>query len=150
MNSVHEYAQKLQEKSEELIENSVRKLQDRKRIIHNTPDNPEVSNRLKQAVAEIAKAVTVTLGPKGHNVMFEINGTPITTKDGVTVTRQLLPVEDPIKNMAIQLVIQAAENTADIAGDGTTTTVALTNSLVQDLIGNPDVTTTTHKEIQEA
>lgn len=150
MNSVHEYAQNLKERSDELIENSVRKLQDRKRIIHNDTNSPEVSNRLKQAVAEIAKAVTVTLGPKGHNVMFEINGTPITTKDGVTVTKQLLPVEDPIKNMAIQLVIQAAENTADIAGDGTTTTVALTNALVQELVGNPEVTNTTHKEVKEA
>ena len=68
----------------------------------------------------------------------------------MTVTKQLLPLEDPIENMAIRLVIQAAENTADLAGDGTTTTVALTDALVRNLVGNQDVTIQTRKEVEAA
>lgn len=128
MNSVHDYANKLKEEADSLISNSMSQLKPKNTVLFN--DNDEVTESLRNAVSLIAKAVTSTLGPKGQNVIFDLDGIPVNTKDGVTVCKQLLPVQDPIANMAIQLVIQAAENTAYLAGDGTTTTVALTDSLV--------------------
>lgn len=149
MNSAHEYAETLRQKADALMEETTRSLSGKKRIISNSEDR-EVATRLKRSVNTLAEVVTSTLGPKGRNVMFDLEGEPVLTKDGVTVAKSLLPLEDSITNLAVQLVVQAAEKTAYLAGDGTTTTVALTNSLVNQFYDNDDNPYKTKKEMELA
>lgn len=78
-----------------------------------------------------AKAVSSTLGPKGQNVIFEESTFPTITKDGVTVAQQIF-LEDKFENMGVMLAREAAQNTNREAGDGTTTTVALLASIVNE------------------
>lgn len=85
---------------------------------------------LKQGVDKLSNAVKVTLGPKGRNVILEKSfGSPVITKDGVTVAREI-ELSDPIENMGAQMVKEVASKTNDIAGDGTTTATVLAQAIV--------------------
>ena len=92
----------------------------------------ESRNRLIQGVNTLADAVQVTLGPKGRNVVFERSfSPPLVTKDGVTVAKEInLP--DPLENMGAQMVKEVAAQTADKAGDGTTTATVLARAIVRE------------------
>src|SRR5215212_6885166 len=80
--------------------------------------------------AQLAKAVKVTLGPKGRNVVIDKKfGSPTVTKDGVSVAKEI-ELKDPIENMGAQMVKEVASKTADIAGDGTTTATVLAQAIV--------------------
>jgi len=93
-------------------------------------------DRLKKGVEKIANAVKVTLGPKGRNVILDKKfGAPTVTKDGVTVAKEI-ELEDPVENMAAQLVKEVASKTADDAGDGTTTATVLTQAIFNHGIKN--------------
>jgi chaperonin GroEL len=77
----------------------------------------------------LADAVTVTLGPKGRNVVLEKSfGAPTVTKDGVTVAKEI-ELEDKFENMGAQMVKEVASKTSDVAGDGTTTATVLARSI---------------------
>lgn len=86
--------------------------------------------KLKAGVDKLANAVKVTLGAKGRNVIIEREGdTPQITKDGVTVAKSITLV-DPVENMGASLVKEVAGNTAELAGDGTTTATVLAQSII--------------------
>lgn len=86
----------------------------------------EAREQLKKGVDKLANAVKVTLGPKGRNVVIERSyGAPVTTKDGVSVAKEI-SLEDKFENMGAQMVKKAASETSDAAGDGTTTATLLT------------------------
>lgn len=92
---------------------------------------PDVQQKLLQGVDTIADAVSATLGPLGRNAIIETPyGATTVTKDGVTVAK-VIDLEDPIENMAAQIVKQAASRTAKVAGDGTTTATLLTQALIR-------------------
>jgi len=77
----------------------------------------------------LADAVKVTLGPKGRNVVIEKKfGSPLITKDGVTVAKEI-ELKDPLENMGAQMVREVASKTSDVAGDGTTTATVLAQSI---------------------
>ncbi len=85
--------------------------------------------RLKAGVDKLANAVKVTLGPRGREVIIEKKwGTPLVTKDGVTVAKEI-EFKDPYENMGAQLVKEVASKTADVAGDGTTTATVLAQAI---------------------
>ena len=85
--------------------------------------------KLKRGVDKLANAVKVTLGPKGRNVVIEKSfGSPIITKDGVTVAKEV-ELEDKFENMGAQMVKEVASKTSDIAGDGTTTATILAQAI---------------------
>lgn len=89
----------------------------------------EARSKLQQGVNKIADAVKATLGPKGRNVIYSYPyGYPICTKDGVTVARQV-DHNDPQAQMGVLIVRQAAQKTADDAGDGTTTACVMTQAI---------------------
>ncbi len=88
--------------------------------------------KLLEGVDILADAVKVTLGPKGRNVVIEKSfGAPRTTKDGVTVAKEI-ELEDKFQNMGAQMVREVASKTNDEAGDGTTTATLLAQSIVQE------------------
>ena len=81
----------------------------------------DARKKIQDGVDKLAEAVTVTLGPKGRNVVLEKKwGSPTITKDGVTVAKEI-ELEDPYENMGAQMVKEVASKTSDVAGDGTTT-----------------------------
>ncbi len=85
--------------------------------------------KLKKGVDKLANAVKVTLGPKGRNVVIEKSfGSPVITKDGVTVAKEI-ELEDKFENMGAQMVKEVASKTSDIAGDGTTTATILAQAI---------------------
>jgi chaperonin GroEL len=85
--------------------------------------------KLKRGVDKLANAVKVTLGPKGRNVVIEKSfGSPVITKDGVTVAKEI-ELEDKFENMGAQMVKEVASKTSDIAGDGTTTATILAQAI---------------------
>tara|TARA_R100000935_G_scaffold4543_1_gene10812 strand:+ start:1865 stop:3457 length:1593 start_codon:yes stop_codon:yes gene_type:complete len=90
-------------------------------------------NKLIQGITKISKAVKSTLGPRGKTVLIEspdhVGGMTI-TKDGVTVATSIF-LEDPVENLAVQMLKDAARRTANSAGDGTTTAIVLTEALVK-------------------
>jgi chaperonin GroEL len=87
---------------------------------------------LKKGVDQLAKAVIVTLGPKGRNVVIDKKfGAPTITKDGVTVAKEV-ELEDPIENMGAQMVREVATKTSDQAGDGTTTATLLAQCIIHE------------------
>jgi chaperonin GroEL len=89
----------------------------------------EARARLKIGVDKLARAVKVTLGPKGRNVVLDRKfGSPTVTKDGVSVAREI-ELEDPIENMGAQMVKEVATKTSDVAGDGTTTATVLAQAI---------------------
>ncbi len=84
---------------------------------------------LARGIAILAKAVKVTLGPKGRNVVIHKGfGPPLSTKDGVTVAKEIA-LKDKFENMGAQLVKEVASKTADLAGDGTTTAIVLATAI---------------------
>jgi chaperonin GroEL len=88
--------------------------------------------KLKKGVDKLANAVKVTLGPKGRNVVIEKSfGSPIITKDGVTVAKEI-ELEDKFENMGAQMVKEVASKTSDIAGDGTTTATILAQAIFRE------------------
>jgi chaperonin GroEL len=88
--------------------------------------------RIAQGVNVLAKAVRVTLGPKGRNVVLEQSfGAPTITKDGVSVAKEI-ELEDKFENMGAQMVKEVASKTSDDAGDGTTTATVLAHALVRE------------------
>ncbi len=88
--------------------------------------------RILNGVNTLADAVKVTLGPKGRNVVIEKSfGSPIITKDGVTVAKEI-ELKDKFENMGAQMVKQVASKTADVAGDGTTTATVLAQAIVKE------------------
>lgn len=92
--------------------------------------NPDAKRLLAEGVNILAEAVGSTLGPKGSNVVIETPYGPTTvTKDGVTVAKHI-NVDNPVQNMGIDIVKQAASSTATIAGDGTTTSTVLAAALI--------------------
>lgn len=92
----------------------------------------EGREKLKRGVDTLAEAVKVTLGPKGRNVVIHRPyGSPIITKDGVTVA-EYVELEDQTENLGAQLIKEVASKTAKIAGDGTTTATVLTQALVHE------------------
>jgi chaperonin GroEL len=89
----------------------------------------EARNKLLAGVNTLADAVTVTLGPRGRNVVLEKSwGAPNVTKDGVSVAKEI-ELEDRFENMGAQMVKEVASKTSDVAGDGTTTATVLARSL---------------------
>ena len=92
----------------------------------------DARERMLRGVDTLANAVKVTLGPKGRNVVIEKSfGSPRTTKDGVTVAKEI-ELEDRFENMGAQLMREVASKTNDIAGDGTTTATVLAQSIVRE------------------
>jgi chaperonin GroEL len=88
--------------------------------------------RMLRGVDILADAVKVTLGPKGRNVVLDKSfGAPRTTKDGVTVAKEI-ELSDKFENMGAQMVREVASKTNDIAGDGTTTATVLAQSIVRE------------------
>jgi chaperonin GroEL len=94
--------------------------------------NQDAKTKLLKGVIKLSDAVTCTLGPNGRNVIIDNAGeNPVSTKDGVTVARSI-ELENPIENIGAQLLKQAAIKTADLAGDGTTTTTLLAATMITD------------------
>jgi chaperonin GroEL len=89
----------------------------------------EAGMAIKNGINKLAKAVKITMGPKGRNVIIEKSfGSPTITKDGVTVANEI-ELEDPYENIGAQLVKEVASKTNDIAGDGTTTATVLSEAI---------------------
>jgi len=96
----------------------------------------EARSAMLKGVAQLAKAVKVTLGPKGRNVVLDKKfGSPTITKDGVTVAKEI-ELEDPFENMGAQMVHEVASKTSDVAGDGTTTATVLAEILCREGMRN--------------
>ena len=92
----------------------------------------EARERMLRGVDILANAVKVTLGPKGRNVVIDKSfGAPRTTKDGVTVAKEI-ELEDKFENMGAQMVREVASKTNDVAGDGTTTATVLAQAIVRE------------------
>jgi len=92
----------------------------------------EARHKLLKGIQKLAAAVKVTLGPKGRNVVIGKSfGSPLVTKDGVTVAKEIV-LEDIFENMGAQMVKEVAEKTADNAGDGTTTATILTEAIYRE------------------
>src|SRR5713101_5502847 len=87
---------------------------------------------IMSGVQTLAKAVKVTLGPRGRNVVLDKKwGSPTITKDGVTVAKEI-ELEDRYENMGAQMVREVATKTSDVAGDGTTTATVLAEAIVKE------------------
>jgi chaperonin GroEL len=92
--------------------------------------------RMLEGVEKLAKAVKVTLGPKGRNVVLDKKwGAPTITKDGVTVAKEI-ELEDRFENMGAQMVREVASKTSDVAGDGTTTATLLAEAIYREGLRN--------------
>src|SRR5574342_73704 len=89
-----------------------------------------------RGVNRLADAVKVTLGPKGRNVVLDKKfGSPLITKDGVTVAKEI-ELKEPLENMGAQMVREVASKTSDVAGDGTTTATVLAQSIYREGMKN--------------
>jgi chaperonin GroEL len=89
----------------------------------------EARDAMRRGVSKLAKAVKVTLGPRGRNVILQKSfGSPTVTKDGVTVAKEI-DVEDVYENMGARMVREVASKTSDVAGDGTTTATVLAEAI---------------------
>ena len=92
----------------------------------------DARDRMMRGVDILANAVKVTLGPKGRNVIIDKSyGAPRTTKDGVTVAKEI-ELEDKFENMGAQMVREVAQKTNDMAGDGTTTATVLAHAILRE------------------
>src|SRR5436190_7592427 len=99
-----------------------------KRIAFDT----EARAAIYRGVQKLARAVKVTLGPSGRNVVIEKSfGSPTITKDGVTVAKAIT-LEDRFENMGAQMVKEVASRTSDVAGDGTTTATVLAQAIFRE------------------
>src|SRR5512137_2736268 len=91
---------------------------------------------LLHGVNALADAVKVTLGPKGRNVVLDKKfGSPLITKDGVTVAKEI-ELKDGLENMGAQMVREVASKTSDVAGDGTTTATVLAQAIFREGVKN--------------
>ena len=96
----------------------------------------EARRMILKGVEQLARAVKITLGPKGRNVVLDKKfGSPTVTKDGVTVAKEI-DLEDPYENMGAQMVKEVAEKTSDNAGDGTTTATILAEAIYREGLKN--------------
>src|ERR1035441_5231058 len=103
-----------------------------KQIIH----GEDSRQAILRGVNKLANAVKVTLGPKGRNVVIDKKfGSPLITKDGVTVAKEI-ELQDTMENMGAQMVKEVASKTSDIAGDGTTTATVLAQSIYREGVKN--------------
>src|SRR5438094_219274 len=92
----------------------------------------DAREKMLRGVDVLADAVKITLGPKGRNVVLEKSfGAPRSTKDGVTVAKEI-ELHDKFENMGAQMVREVASKTNDAAGDGTTTATVLAQSIVRE------------------
>src|SRR5947207_4700993 len=99
-----------------------------KQILHGEDSRQSIL----RGVNVLADAVKVTLGPKGRNVVIEKKfGSPLITKDGVTVAKEI-ELKDPLENMGAQMVREVASKTSDVAGDGTTTATILAQAIYRE------------------
>ncbi len=99
-----------------------------KQIIH----GEDSRQAILRGVNALAEAVKVTLGPKGRNVVLDKKfGSPLITKDGVTVAKEI-ELEDAVENMGAQMVKEVASKTSDVAGDGTTTATLLAQAIYRE------------------
>src|SRR5258705_12731492 len=88
--------------------------------------------RMLAGVDKLANAVAVTMGPTGKNVIIDKSfGGPTVTKDGVTVAKEV-DLEDRFENMGAKLVVEVAQKTSDLAGDGTTTATVLAQAIIRE------------------
>src|SRR5579872_6556880 len=88
--------------------------------------------KILRGVELLSRAVKVTLGPKGRNVVIDKKfGSPTVTKDGVTVAKEV-ELPDPVENMGAQMVKEVATKTSDVAGDGTTTATVLAQAIFRE------------------
>ncbi len=98
--------------------------------------NEEALKSILKGVRTLAKAVIVTLGPKGRNVVIGKEfGAPSSTKDGVTVAKEIV-LKDKFENLGAQLVKEAASKASDVAGDGTTTAIVLAEAIFSEGVKN--------------
>ena len=96
----------------------------------------DARRRLLKGVETLSRAVKVTLGPKGRNVVIDKKfGSPTVTKDGVSVAKEI-ELKDPFENMGAQMVKEVATKTSDIAGDGTTTATVLAEAIFREGLKN--------------
>lgn len=96
----------------------------------------EAWQELREGIDQVANAVKVTLGPKGRNVVLEKKwGSPVITKDGVSVAKEI-ELKNPFQNMGAQLLKEVASKTNDVAGDGTTTATILGQSIFKEGLKN--------------
>ncbi len=96
----------------------------------------EARKALESGVNQLADTVSVTLGPKGRNVVLSKSyGTPLITNDGVTIAKDI-ELEDEFENMGAQIVKEAATKTNDVAGDGTTTATVLAQAMINEGMKN--------------
>src|ERR1700740_1808013 len=94
--------------------------------------NDDARLRMFRGVNILADAVKPTLGPKGRNAIIDKSfGAPTITKDGVTVAKEI-ELKDKLENMGAQLVKEVASNTADEAGDGTTSATVLAQAIIRE------------------
>src|SRR5207244_3628668 len=99
-----------------------------KQIVH----GEDSRQAILRGVNILADAVKITLGPKGRNVVLDKKfGSPLITKDGVTVAKEI-ELKDPLENMGAQMVKEVASKTSDVAGDGTTTATVLAQAIFRD------------------
>jgi len=92
----------------------------------------DAREKIRHGVRKLAKAVKVTLGPRGRNVVIAKSfGSPTVTKDGVTVAKEI-ELEDVYENMGAQMVKEVASKTSDVAGDGTTTATVLAEAIFEE------------------
>src|SRR6186713_318669 len=92
----------------------------------------ESRQAILRGVNALADAVKITLGPKGRNVVLDKKfGSPLITKDGVTVAKEI-ELKDPMENMGAQMVKEVASKTSDVAGDGTTTATVLAQAIYRE------------------
>jgi len=98
--------------------------------------NQDARERIRSGVRQLARAVKVTLGPRGRNVVIQKSfGSPTVTKDGVTVAKEV-ELKDPYENMGAQMVREVASKTSDVAGDGTTTATVLAEAIFEEGLKN--------------
>ncbi len=96
----------------------------------------DASEAVKKGIQKLARAVKVTLGPKGRNVVIEKNfGSPVVINDGVTVAKEI-ELEDPYEDMGARMVREAASKTNDMVGDGTSTATLLAEAIFEEGIKN--------------
>jgi len=96
----------------------------------------EGRKKILLGIEQLSRAVKATLGPKGRNVVLDKKfGSPLVTKDGVTVAKEI-ELQDPFENMGAQMVREVASKTSDIAGDGTTTATVLAEAIYRQGLKN--------------